>query len=90
MLIGTVLWSLFEVVFALTPTYYWGLGILVLTGMAQASGRGPVVFVSLCSMLSGAAAEEMGAPLTTIVGATDRHRRHALGVAPWMLSSRRG
>ncbi len=35
MLIGTVLWSLFEVVFALTPTYYWGLGILVLTGMAH-------------------------------------------------------
>jgi hypothetical protein len=39
-------------------------------------------------MLSGAAAEEMGAPLTTIVGALIGIAG-TLGVAPWMLSSRR-
>lgn len=35
MLVGTGVWSLFQVAFALTPSYYVGLGILVLAGIAQ-------------------------------------------------------
>ena len=112
MLIGTALWNAFEVVFALTPNYYWGLGILVLTGMAQticltnitimllsrtsSDMRGRIMGLRslavaplfLGSMLSGAAAEEIGAPLTTIVCALIGVAG-ALGVAPWVLRSRR-
>jgi len=112
MLIGTVLWNAFEVVFALTPNYDWGLGILVLTGMAQticltnitimllsrtsSDMRGRIMGLRslavaplfLGSMLSGAAAEEIGAPLTTIVCALIGVAG-ALGVAPWVLRSRR-
>jgi MFS family permease len=113
MLIGTGLWSLFEVVFALTPNYYWGLGMLMLTGMAQAicltnitimllssctsDMRGRIMGLRslavaplfLGSMLSGAAAEAFGAPLTTIVCALIGIAG-TLGVAPWVLSNRRG
>jgi predicted MFS family arabinose efflux permease len=112
MLIGTGLWSLFEVVFALTSNYYTGLGMLVLTGMAQAiclttmtimllsrstSGmRGLIMGLRslavaplfLGSMLSGVAAEEIGAPLTTIVCALIGIAG-TLAVAPWVLRSER-
>jgi len=109
---GTVLWNGFEVVFALTPNYYWGLGMLVLTGMAQticltnitimllsrssSDMRGRIMGLRslavaplfLGSMLSGAAAEEIGAPLTTLVCALIGVAG-ALGVAPWVLGTRR-
>ncbi|PON17086.1 hypothetical protein C2W62_15010 [Candidatus Entotheonella serta] len=112
MLIGTGVWSLFQVVFALTPNYYAGLGILVLTGMTQAmcltnitimllsrstsDMRGRIMGLRslavaplfLGSMLSGAAAEEIGASLTTIICALIS-LGGTLGVAPWVLKSQR-
>jgi MFS family permease len=108
MLLGSGLWSLFEVVFALTPNYYAGLGILVLTGIAQAmcltnitimllsrstsDMRGRIMGLRalavaplfLGSLLSGAVAEELGAPLTTIICAL-LGIAGTLGVAPWVL-----
>ncbi len=36
MILGTGLWSFFEIVFALTPNFYVALGVLVVTGIAQA------------------------------------------------------
>ncbi len=112
MLIGTGVWSLLEVVFALTPNYYAGLGILVLTGVAQAmcltnitimllsrstsDMRGRIMGLRslavaplfLGSMLSGAAAEEIGAPLTTMICALIGIAG-TLGVAPWVLRNQR-
>ncbi len=112
MLLGTGVWSLFEVVFALTPNYYMGILILMLTGIAQAISltnmtimllststsdmRGRIMGLRslavaplfLGSMLSGAAAEAFGAPLTTIVCALIG-MAGTLGVAPWVLRSRR-
>lgn len=91
MIMGSVLWSLCELVFALMPSFYVGLGVLVATGMAQtmcltnvtimllstssSDMRGRVMGLRslavaplfLGSLLSGAAAEEYGAPLTTLV-----------------------
>ncbi|WP_179136915.1 MFS transporter [Candidatus Entotheonella palauensis] len=112
MLVGTGVWSLFQVVFALTPNYYVGLGILLLTGMAQTMSltnitimllsrstsdmRGRIMGLRslavaplfLGSMLSGAAAEEIGAPLTTIVCAVIG-LAGTLGVAPWVFRNQR-
>lgn len=111
MLLGTGVWNLLQVVFALTPDYYVGLGILVLTGIAQAMSltnmtimllststsdmRGRIMGLRslavaplfLGSMLSGAAAEAFGAPLTTIICALIGVAG-TLGVAPWVLRSR--
>jgi hypothetical protein len=104
------LWSLFEMVFAFTPHFHVALGMLVLTGIAQAmcltnitimllststhDMRGRVMglrslavaplFVG--SMLSGAAAEEMGAPVTTVMCALIGIAG-TLGVAPWVPKS---
>jgi MFS family permease len=112
MLIGTGLWSLFEMMFALTPNYEVGLGLLVLTGVAQAMSltnitimllststsdmRGRIMGLRslavaplfLGSMLSGAATEEIGAPLTTVICALIGIAG-TLGVAPWVLRSGR-
>ncbi len=112
MLLGTGVWSLFGVVFALTPSYEVGLVVLVLTGVAQAASltnmtimllststsemRGRVMGLRslavaplfLGSMLSGAAAEAFGAPLTTMVCALIGIVG-TLGVAPWVLKSSR-
>lgn len=91
MLLGTGLWSLFQLVLALTPSYPVALVVLVLTGMAQAmcltnmsimllststsDMRGRIMGLRslavaplfLGSLLSGATAEHLGAPLTTII-----------------------
>ena len=112
MLIGTGLWSLFEVVFALTPSYEVGLAILVLTGAAQTMSLTTITIMLLSrstsdmrgrmmglrslavaplflgSMLSGAAAEAIGAPLTTMICALIGIVG-TLGVAPWVLRSQR-
>lgn len=112
MLLGTGVWSLFQVAFALTPNYYVGFIILMLTGIAQAMSltnmaimllststsdmRGRIMGLRslavaplfLGSLLSGAAAEEFGAPLTTIICALIGIAG-TLGVAPWVLRSRR-
>jgi predicted MFS family arabinose efflux permease len=107
MLVGTGLWSLFELVFALTPDFYVALGVLVLAGMAQticltnitimllststSEMRGrmmglrslAVAPLFLGSMISGAAAEAVGAPLTTVVCALIGMVL-TLSVAPWV------
>jgi MFS family permease len=107
MLVGTGLWSLFELVFALTPDFYVALGVLVLTGMAQTmcltnitimllststqEMRGrmmglralAVAPLFLGSMVTGAAAEAVGAPLTTVICALIGIAL-TLGVAPWV------
>jgi hypothetical protein len=99
-------------VFALTPNYEVGLGLLVLTGVAQAMSltnitimllststsdmRGRIMGLRslavaplfLGSMLSGAATEEIGAPLTTVICALIGIAG-TLGVAPWVLKSGR-
>lgn len=111
MLVGTGLWSLFEVVFAFTPSFHVALGVLVLTGAAQAmcltnitimllststrDMRGRVMGLRslavaplfLGSMLSGAATEEWGAPMTTVICALIGIAG-TLGVAPWVPKSR--
>ncbi len=107
MLVGACLWSLFELIFALTPSYPVALGVLVGMGMAQAicmtnmtimllsfstrEMRGRIMGLRslavaplfLGSMLSGAAAEQLGAPLTTIVCAVIG-LVVTLCVAPWV------
>jgi MFS family permease len=107
MLIGTGLWSLFELVFALTPSYPVALAVLVVTGMAQAvcltnmsilllststsDMRGRIMGLRslavaplfLGSLLSGAAAEHLGAPLTTI-GCALVGLAVTLCVLPWV------
>ena len=91
MLVGTLLWQGFLLVFAITPIYDMALGVLVLLGIAQSlcltsisimllgTGqsamrgrlmglRSLAVAPLFCgSMLSGVAAEHLGAPLTTII-----------------------
>jgi MFS family permease len=107
MLVGTFLWSAFELMFAFAPSYPVALGMLILTGMAQAISltsmsimllststsdmRGRVMGLRslaiaplfLGGLLSGAAAEQFGAPMTTAICA-GVGIAVTLGVAPWV------
>ena len=110
MLIGTGVWSVLQVVFALTPNYYVAMVVLGLQGVAQTLSmtnitimllststsemRGRVMGLRslavaplfLGSLLSGAAAEEVGAPLTTIICAVVC-LAGTLVVVPWVPKS---
>lgn len=91
MVLGTLMWSLFQLLLALTPSYEMALVVLMCAGMSQAVSltsmtlmllstsssemRGRVMGLRsmavaplfLGSLLSGALAQEMGAPMATLV-----------------------
>jgi MFS family permease len=107
MLVGTFLWSLFQLLFGFVPSYELGLVVMACSGMMQAmcltnitimllntsttEMRGRVMGLRslavaplfLGGMLSGAAAEHFGAPVTAMlcggIGIVV-----TLGVAPWV------
>jgi len=107
MLLGTLLWSFFQLLLAFTPHYEMALVVLTLSGMAQAVSltsmtlmllstsssdmRGRVMGLRsmavaplfLGSLLSGALAEHIGAPMATLIFTSS-----AIGVTllvmPWV------